>query len=319
MPEGFGGLSSVGSDAQMVMLSETLNTTRDANAEAMNASPVVRATKWEAEPNSCEECQNLAAADSGLGPGFYAPDEWPDAPHPNCLCQPGDVLLGDEVEAEVVAEVEFGLEPDQLDELPTLEQGLHGGELPDPDVRGDKMLAAIADDRGFSALPELAGESRIDDLVREGWRELYRGVTHQEYADAFRTGAHFAGNPGGSGIGTYVAEAIGGNSQAASAYAKFYSTKKGEVMRMVLKPDTRVTTMEALKVEQKAFLERLNKVRDATTDPAQETVLTKMWFALNDPGRFAAYRGWDAYEGFEASVGYQEMVVLNRSALVVQQ
>ncbi len=39
-------------------------------------------------------CDDLAEADDhGFGPGFYPPEEFPIAPHPNCACGAGAVIM----------------------------------------------------------------------------------------------------------------------------------------------------------------------------------------------------------------------------------
>lgn len=89
------GLRTVESDAMRIALSETNNAMREANAMAMRASPVVKAAQWVLSGNHSQECgcEDIAEEDVGFGPGYYAPEDWPVAPHPNCACYAGDVLF----------------------------------------------------------------------------------------------------------------------------------------------------------------------------------------------------------------------------------
>lgn len=90
------GLRTVESDARRIALTEVNNAAREANALAMRESPIVAAMKWQTSGNhgDPDECDDLANADEyGYGPGFYPPDKWPTAPHPNCACYAGDVVF----------------------------------------------------------------------------------------------------------------------------------------------------------------------------------------------------------------------------------
>lgn len=92
------GLRTVSYDARRIALSEVNNAAREANAIALQASPIVAAMKWQLSGNhgDPDECDDLANADEyGFGPGYYPPDKWPEAPHPQCGCYAGDVLFHD--------------------------------------------------------------------------------------------------------------------------------------------------------------------------------------------------------------------------------
>lgn len=100
-PTDLGGLRSLRSDARRIALSETSNALREANRLSLMATPIVLAAKWQlsgrhdAIPgNSPDECTVLAEIDVyGYGPGYYPPEYWPLAPHPNCQCTQGTVLF----------------------------------------------------------------------------------------------------------------------------------------------------------------------------------------------------------------------------------
>ena len=90
-----GGLSSIASDARRIARTETMNALRESNRAGAEASGMIAAHKWQvnsAHPAE-DECDDLADEDTGFGPGYYAPEDWPEAPHPNCGCYQGDVIL----------------------------------------------------------------------------------------------------------------------------------------------------------------------------------------------------------------------------------
>jgi hypothetical protein len=90
-----GGLRTVFSDARRVTVSEVYNVARDAGREAMRRGGIVRGVQWQLSPAHAieDECDELASADVGFGPGVYPPDEFPDAPHPYCACAPGGEIV----------------------------------------------------------------------------------------------------------------------------------------------------------------------------------------------------------------------------------
>lgn len=88
------GMRTVLSDARRIARSEVNNAMREANRMAMAQSPIVAAAKWQLSGahGDPDECDELAEADDyGFGPGFYPPDAWPLAPHPNCGCYAGEI------------------------------------------------------------------------------------------------------------------------------------------------------------------------------------------------------------------------------------
>lgn len=87
-------------DTRRIAISETNNSFREANAVSLASSPVIRAVAWQlsgrhdAVESSPDECDVLAEADAyGLGPGFFPPELWPQAPHPYCACYQGAVEI----------------------------------------------------------------------------------------------------------------------------------------------------------------------------------------------------------------------------------
>jgi hypothetical protein len=98
-PTDVAGLRTLRSDALRIARTEPLNALREANAQAMMASPIIEAAKWQLSGNHGEQirkygrdaCDVLASVLDlyGYGPGYYLPHCWPLAPHPNCACYQG--------------------------------------------------------------------------------------------------------------------------------------------------------------------------------------------------------------------------------------
>lgn len=94
-PSEVAAMRSLWSDVKMIARSEVANALREATAQSMTESRIVQAAKWQTSGNHQieDECDELAEEDVGYGPGYYPPEDWPDAPHPNCACYAGDVHL----------------------------------------------------------------------------------------------------------------------------------------------------------------------------------------------------------------------------------
>jgi hypothetical protein len=83
-------------DARRIAVTETNNALREANTQALLASPIVLAAKWQTSGRHhvLDECDVLATFDFyGFGPGMYPPEFWPLAPHPFCACVQGGPVL----------------------------------------------------------------------------------------------------------------------------------------------------------------------------------------------------------------------------------
>ena len=100
-PSQVANLRRLQSDSRRIAVTETMNALREANNQAMQVSPVVRAVRWQRSgrhgglPSTPDECDVLAECDFyGFGPGYYPPERFPLAPHPYCACvQGGPTLL----------------------------------------------------------------------------------------------------------------------------------------------------------------------------------------------------------------------------------
>jgi predicted ABC-type ATPase len=90
------GLRTLFADSRRIAVTETLNSLRRSQTDALTATGMVAAVKWQlsgAHPDY-DECDVLAESDLyDLGIGYYPPDAFPDAPHPHCGCTQGDVQM----------------------------------------------------------------------------------------------------------------------------------------------------------------------------------------------------------------------------------
>lgn len=87
--------ASLGWKSEQMTVTESFATYRETNAEGLKVAPVTMVAQWLLSDRHevPDECDDLASADMGYGPGMYPPEDWPDAPHPNCQCGQGDVQI----------------------------------------------------------------------------------------------------------------------------------------------------------------------------------------------------------------------------------
>jgi hypothetical protein len=78
---------------ERLISTESFETYRQGQKEAQRAAPVRMVAKWELSERHevPDECDKIANDDVGFGKGWYPPEEWPEAPHPNCQCGQGDI------------------------------------------------------------------------------------------------------------------------------------------------------------------------------------------------------------------------------------
>jgi len=111
------GLKSIWYDARRIAVTEINNAYRESNHQSLQQSDMVEAVQWQLSGRHHieDECDEIAEDSSDdFPPGYYTLDEWPDAPHPFCMCGQGAVMLkpveewfgGVGQEAEETAEVE---------------------------------------------------------------------------------------------------------------------------------------------------------------------------------------------------------------------
>lgn len=192
--------------------------------------------------------------------------------------------------------------------------------LPGADGPGDPIMRRMLDENGMDALPAVVNEAEMNQLLDQGWREMYRGVTDEVYFEQYKSGPLFAGN-GMHGNGTYVTE-VGSalRREDAQFIARHYAGQSpgGAVARMALNPNARVIEINDLIRLQGEVIDNLGwQLRDARNAGNIEEVLRleRAMQVAGEKGRLAMANGYDA---IRAPVdGY--VVVLNRSAVAVQE
>ncbi len=227
--------------------------------------------------------------------------------------------------------------------------------------REDGILLEAWQERGFDQLPAVADEAELNKIVKDGGLDLYRGFTASaeergdKFAEDFRSGHAYAGW-GGYGNGTYAgapavqkasgpalqygvldSEAGGEAKRVAGQYT--YTTKDapgarfGAMIRMVLKPGSKVTTFADLqeKADEMAKVMRARHLAeqaeatamrpDGSIPEIPQSLLDKHEAeerVYMDMGRFGSMMGYDAYFTGYADGGGGYFVVLNRGAVVVE-
>ncbi len=80
-----------------VAVSEGMNTVRETTARTLAALGLARTGRWTLSDRHriiCD-CDRLASAEIGFGPGRHLVAIWPRAPHPHCGCYMSDVRITD--------------------------------------------------------------------------------------------------------------------------------------------------------------------------------------------------------------------------------
>lgn len=169
--------------------------------------------------------------------------------------------------------------------------------------QGDWFLRELARDRGFDGLPEVVTKEQMDRYVAEGAPELFRGLdsygmrgkTGEDLAEQFRCGELYVGT-GLFGNGVYVA--YGADKYDAEGYMG--AQEEGAILRMILKADAKAISYDEL-------LDQQNR------DP-----LLQAHPELEDPGRYATFKGYDVIDVGATKNRPKYMVILNRTAIKVQ-
>lgn len=177
--------------------------------------------------------------------------------------------------------------------------------------REDTMLAEVLEEFGCANKPKVLDKKAMDDLKKRGWTILYRGVSEKKFTDQFRNGPLYCGS-GFGGNGTYaqkVTKPEPGGEAAAKKEALIYGE---HVLRIALPPTAKVVTGDVVEEEMEAFEKAIKADADAAriSKSDSEALLS----VLQDPGRFAALRGYDAIE--VTTDGYVDL--LNRTILAVE-
>lgn len=184
-------------------------------------------------------------------------------------------------------------------------------------ARRPQVLAQIARLHGFDAPPQVGSPAEVDDAVRGGGVELWRGVSGASASKVlrdFRTGSYVPGvGTGGHryGEGYYFSTAR----DTGEGYAAQDGGTGGGLLRAALLPDAKVIDWEDLS----DTTERLRHGSPVEgIDPA-------LGWAMADPGILAAALGYDAIRvrGREDGVHMEapfpdQYIVVNRRAVLAQ-
>jgi len=84
---------NVSFDAARLLRTERTIAFREADRMASLKNPGLIGIQWHTSGDACGVCEDLASADSGLGPGVYKPENLPGNPHPQCKCYTTDVAI----------------------------------------------------------------------------------------------------------------------------------------------------------------------------------------------------------------------------------
>ncbi|GGL06014.1 hypothetical protein GCM10011588_20610 [Nocardia jinanensis] len=193
---------------------------------------------------------------------------------------------------------------------------------------GDRALAEIYRMQGFDGLPTVTGPAEVDKIVKAGSWELFRGVaarhgvSAREYAEQFRSGPYLPGRTlgyVGVGNGTWV-------TPLKSEAVRYAAGDAEGVVRMALpRRGVRIGAYGDLAAEQSRVLAPIEQeIRQFKDAGARVETSDRLWAledkraVLDDAGRFAALRGYDAYTTPWRNAAGEYWIVLNRTALVVE-
>jgi len=183
----------------------------------------------------------------------------------------------------------------------------------------DEFLAEMAKVKGFDTKPTKVSDSEMDDHVRSGETEMFRGLAKGKYVKEFTDGRLFGGTGiFGGGVYTFPVEGAGGR-DAKIGGARDYG---GKIMRMSLKSGSKTVEYgEAMK----GMLEDRDQVSSLPVGSAERRAGAAI---VSDVGRWAMARGYDAIHvpsdiagplTWKKPVPAAQMVVLNRGALRVSE
>jgi hypothetical protein len=170
----------------------------------------------------------------------------------------------------------------------------------------DPALSVVADAQGFTGKPKLADTAGMNKAIADGDMELFRGVgavggtSAADINEQLRTGdAHFG--LGIFGNGFYF-------TQSADTAGKYADGSSGSQVRVALAKGSKVIDHSDLIKEWQGW------ILEEGGRPGSDK-----YKAFNDPGRYAAARGYDAIRTTpDGATGKGEFVVLNRTALTVE-
>ena len=106
-------------------------------------------------------------------------------------------------------------------------------------IETHEALRDIRKAQGFDDLPDLLTDSQLDDLIRQGGQEMFRGEEAVTFMDDLKRGSYHPGQ-GVFGNGTYFDAVVEGwEDQALQTAMGYAGSDRGAITRAVLKPDAR--------------------------------------------------------------------------------
>jgi hypothetical protein len=224
----------------------------------------------------------------------------------------------------------------------------------DPGGAGDLALREIQREQGFDGKPEVVSRAEFDRAVANGEvTETFRGEhdradgtgSGKEFAEQYRSGEIHNGD-GVHGNGKYVAT----SREVAEIYTDASSSG---LSRIGIRSDARVVEIDALRSEMAAtydaasakglkrtladidrqMYDEVTAFDDAGGNTSGRVAIYDKYRKMKDaaggsavrvnedPGRFAALRGYDAIHvsGADEPWGQEQFVILNRTAVIVEE
>lgn len=190
--------------------------------------------------------------------------------------------------------------------------------------RGDRILAAMQQAQAFDVLPEKVTEGALDQALQTGKvsMTMLRSVKGREQQfldhDLF-SGATSNGRIYGGGIYAAFEQTTSQNERPASleyTLNPIFAGPDGKAIRMGLRADARVATLETIRANMEAFRERTWSQVQNLPDADPRRLAYEIF--SNDPGYLAVAMGYDATHIPTIFEGIQQIVLYNRSAVIAQ-
>ncbi len=164
--------------------------------------------------------------------------------------------------------------------------------------RTDSTLHKILHAKGYDRLPKVVSKEEIDDLVKQGYTPIFRGIKYlgddvPSGAEQYKRGEMFVGR-GAFGHGVYFAT----NNRMAAKYSVDKDGKVGSILSGVLDKSAKIISADDAK--------KLSEELISKTQINEHKVI------LSDLGKVAALYGYDAIKATE-----DILVVLNRGKTII--
>jgi len=190
-----------------------------------------------------------------------------------------------------------------IEELDIFQKMRSGAVIGTPDDKEDMLLKMMAEQLGYAEKGVIVNEKEFSDIVVNGGHtKLLRGVADSKYTEQFKYGDYFAGK-GLQANGIYTAY---GESMERTVNS-YRGKGEGTIITMALDKDAKI--IDGDKLRELFYKENLDLLK--STEP--KDIINLKFQILQDPGRFAMLKGYDAIRLPEN----EYMVVLNRKALYI--